>query len=631
MANKKINVLMSLVDKFSKPLKNVQNQTKQAQKEFKHAQNIISGFGSRANDTFKTLSSSVATFSATLAGVAVGSALAGLTALATASTNFANAQQNAETQLSEMLGKVDSIAKGGKDSIETATNSLKTYAKELQNTGIYSDELIMAGMSQMAVFGLNDKQIKQLSGSMVDLLAKYEGYEADANAFRDMGKQIGEAMQGNAGAFEENGIFLSETQKAIIETGTQEERLALITEVLTEKVGGMNEALAKTDMGKQANAMNKFKTAIENIGKKISPIKTALMTTFADAMPKIEKAIMPVFDKLSNSITAMTPNISAFLSAFADKLPAIIETAGAIFSKVFSILQTVISVGSELLPVILGIVAGFTAFNAINSIVSLFGTLKTVMQGVSVAGGALNAVLAMNPVALIAIAIAGLVAVLITVYNHSETFRTAVGNLWSKLSELGSLVANVLAPVLSTAWEGIKLAFLAFSETIGGIIENLLNAFSGIIDFIIGVFTGDWSRAWEGVKTVFKNVFKTIKDIATAPLDFILNLVDRIIEKAKKIKIPNPFGGNEEHNATGSAYFKGGLTYVNEGNRGELINLPSGSQIVPHDASIKALQRKSSSVTVNVTVQGNVIGNQQFLNECGQHISKRVMLALGNV
>ncbi|MBQ2114139.1 MAG: hypothetical protein II195_03520, partial [Selenomonadales bacterium] len=477
----------------------------------------------------------------------------------------------------------------------------------------------------------NDEQIKKLSGSMVDLLAKYEGYEADANAFRDMGKQIGEAMQGNAAAFEENGIYLSEAQKALIETGTQEERLALITEVLTEKVGGMNEALAQTDAGKQANALNRLKASAENLGKKLAPLKSALMGALADSMPKIEKALSPVIDKLSKSFTDAMPSITAFISNFADKLPSIIEKAGSVFSAIGNVLSTVFSIVSSLLPVILGLVAGFTAFNVISSVSSMFGTLKTTMTGVSTAGGILNAIMAMNPFAMVAIAIGALVAVLVSAYSHSESFRNAVQSLWAKLSELGSMVANVLSPVLSTAWEGIKIAFSALAQTLGDTIANILDAFGGIIDFITGVFTGDWGKAWEGIKTVFKSTFNAIKDIALAPLNYILNLVDKIKEKVGSIKIPNPFGGSEEHNATGSAYFKGGLTYVNESNRGELINLPSGAQIIPHDASVKALSQSKPSINITLNVQGNVIGNDGFADMIGEKIAQRVTLALGNI
>lgn len=83
-----------------------------------------------------------------------------------------------------------------------------------------------------------------------------------------------------------------------------------------------------------------------------------------------------------------------------------------------------------------------------------------------------------------------------------------------------------------------------------------------------------------------------------------------------------------DHNATGTNYFQGGLTSVNE-NGGEIMNLPNGTQIIPHDISSKM----TGGYTINcpVTVQGNVISNNDFIDQIGDAISGRVQLALSNM
>lgn len=95
-------------------------------------------------------------------------------------------------------------------------------------------------------------------------------------------------------------------------------------------------------------------------------------------------------------------------------------------------------------------------------------------------------------------------------------------------------------------------------------------------------------------------------------------------------KLRNPLAGKSEidGNATGTNYFKGGATRINE-NGSEIINLPSGTQIIPHDISSKM----TGGYTVNcpVTVQGNVIGNDSFIDQVGDAISGRVTLALSNI
>ena len=82
--------------------------------------------------------------------------------------------------------------------------------------------------------------------------------------------------------------------------------------------------------------------------------------------------------------------------------------------------------------------------------------------------------------------------------------------------------------------------------------------------------------------------------------------------------------------ATGSAYFKGGATRINEGGRGEIVSLPNGTKIIPNSISKKSVSN-SRNINIHVTVQGNVIGNEAYVNEMGEKITQKVILALGNI
>lgn len=79
--------------------------------------------------------------------------------------------------------------------------------------------------------------------------------------------------------------------------------------------------------------------------------------------------------------------------------------------------------------------------------------------------------------------------------------------------------------------------------------------------------------------------------------------------------------------ATGTSYFAGGWTRVNE-RGGEILRLPGGTQIIPHDVSKRMVG--GPSIAVYVTVQGNVIGNQAYAQELGDTIVARILRALRN-
>ena len=79
--------------------------------------------------------------------------------------------------------------------------------------------------------------------------------------------------------------------------------------------------------------------------------------------------------------------------------------------------------------------------------------------------------------------------------------------------------------------------------------------------------------------------------------------------------------------ATGTSYFAGGWTRVNE-RGGEIMRLPGGTQIIPHDVSKRMVG--GPTIQVYVTVQGNVIGNQAYAQELGDTIVARILRALRN-
>ena len=58
------------------------------------------------------------------------------------------------------------------------------------------------------------------------------------------------------------------------------------------------------------------------------------------------------------------------------------------------------------------------------------------------------------------------------------------------------------------------------------------------------------------------------------------------------------------------------------------MRLPGGTQIIPHDLSRQMVG--GPSITVHVTVQGNVIGNRAYAEELGNTIVARILRALRN-
>ena len=158
-------------------------------------------------------------------------------------------------------------------------------------------------------------------------------------------------------------------------------------------------------------------------------------------------------------------------------------------------------------------------------------------------------------------------------------------------------------------------------DVVGGIID----AFSGIIDFVTNIFTGKWEEAWEQVKEVFGAIWDGIKGAAIGALNGIIDAINLVlagifeistwvtnlvpgasIPDEVKYRIEDELSTLIPHipeNAKGTSNFIGGLTRINE-KGGEIIDLPRGSRIYPHDESVAKAYKDGMMATTsnNITI-----------------------------
>ena len=90
-----------------------------------------------------------------------------------------------------------------------------------------------------------------------------------------------------------------------------------------------------------------------------------------------------------------------------------------------------------------------------------------VMKIVAAGQAALNAVMSANPVALVVLAIAALVAGLIALYNRSESFRKVVDALWDGLKRVASVVYNSVITAFERCLNTVKTLWKTFKQLIG--------------------------------------------------------------------------------------------------------------------------------------------------------------------
>nr|DAH45221.1 MAG TPA: nucleoporin [Caudoviricetes sp.] len=216
-----------------------------------------------------------------------------------------------------------------------------------------------------------------------------------------------------------------------------------------------------------------------------------------------------------------------------------------------------------------------------------------------------------------------------------------IQNMANRSSELGGGISNVgVACAEAHPYVTAFMLALAGGKTISMLatLISSLGTVAGAVTAVAGAIATctagavALAGAIAGVITYLTIAIGKMSDYYQASAETRAELnatqLDSVGNFGQSVSLDSPSHSWFDRNATGTDYFQGGWTAVNE-NGGEIMNLPNGTQIIPHDVSAK--MGGGYTINVPVTIQGNVIGNSEFIDEVGNAISNRVSLAIANM
>ena len=166
-------------------------------------------------------------------------------------------------------------------------------------------------------------------------------------------------------------------------------------------------------------------------------------------------------------------------------------------------------------------------------------------------------------------------------------------SLWEKIKPLVEFFGMSIFVVCHE----IVGAFQGMMTGVGNIINGLMSLFGGLVDFIVGVFTRSWEQAWQGVKDIFSGIFEGIVGVCRSVMNTIIGFINggiRGLNKLTNIKLPDFLGSKQIGFSIpeipmlykGTDNWQGGTAMIHD--RGaEIVDLPRGSRVYPHDESIK--------------------------------------------
>ena len=215
------------------------------------------------------------------------------------------------------------------------------------------------------------------------------------------------------------------------------------------------------------------------------------------------------------------------------------------------------------------------------------------------------------------------------------------------VEKIASYLKETFGPVVEEIFNFAGEFIVGTFDTIGVAIDALLTMFEGIISFLSGVFKTDWESVWNGCKEFVGTAFSGLADMVKAPINAVISIVNGAISKINSIHFTVPewvpgIGGKgwEGLNipqiptlAKGTDNWQGGIVQISE-RGGEIVDLPSGSRVYPHDESVQIARqeaRKNFSVKIAKLADSIVVREETDIDKIAEAIIRKIEEASDNM
>ena len=385
-----------------------------------------------------------------------------------------------------------------------------------------------------------------------------------------------------------------------------------------DKVGPVLEGLIKlwaaskivkfgTDVVNTGNTLWQFGKTVTKVG---GTNLTKMLGGIKGGAGKVFDGLAIGADKAGTGIVKLGSGLATGLGKFGKKAgTGIVKLGSGLATGLVKFGKTAKNVGATMLPKLLNGVKGgagkafdllaLGADKAGTGIVKLGGGFATALGKLGGFVGTAFKFVAANPIVL---GIAAAIAAGVLIWQNWDTIKQYAGQLWEKVKDVFGKIGSWISEKFNGVKDAASGLWTSIKETFGGIKDSIVGAFEGAKEKVSGFFS------WLDQKIESIPLLGSLYSGGKSALSWI--------------------GGKLTGNALGTSYWRGGLTRVNE-RGGEIMNLPNGTQIIPHD--ISARMAGGPRVTVNGTGAGNLNGNQQYADELGERIADKLLRAIENM
>jgi hypothetical protein len=418
-------------------------------------------------------------------------------------------------------------------SLKKMEKSLKTTSKKLQSVGKTMSMAVTAPIVGFATMALKSTEDLRLDFAKLETNARAAGISID-----EINKHMRD-LEGITGETDSNVEALSNVMQAGFR-GTQMDDVinslagAVIAFPDTLKIEGLADGLQETLATGQA--IGPFAEMLERAGFKIDDFNVGLRRASQSGNEH-----QYIIDTLAN--TSFPELADAFREENQEQMNA---AASSLDYK-----QKLEDLALTILPFKTALVEKITElFNAYNTLSPAQQEMILQVAGITAAVGpllillgkvvgsykAIGAVLTFltGPIAATLAAVAGLIAIFVTLYKTNDDFKESIDQLFGDMKENFVILGDLIKELWEKHGEKVMFVLEKIGEFIGKLILGKLQQIVGIFNIITGILTGDWDKAFTGVKQFIDGMFRKVNAVLGLFTDWELS-VENIFDWFKKL------------------------------------------------------------------------------------------------
>lgn len=409
---------------------------------------------------------------------AAANSVFGMNDAATASLNFARAGLDAEQAASALAPAMNLAAgEGGELDIVSAglVATINGFHGSFDEAGHYADVFANAcNNSALDVNSLSDAMgiaapVFSAAGYTINDAALYMGVMADngipaseaANALKTGLARLIDPTDEAANIMEDLNLSVTNTD------GSMKDSITIQRE-LHDAFGQLSESeqitAASTIFGK--NQMAKWLALINAAPEDVNSLSQALETegTTSEMADAMMSGFGGSLEKLKSSMdvasTSLGETLAPKIQLVSDKVQAAVDWFNSLTDEQKDTIVTVGLVVAAIGPVLL--ILG-KLVSGVSAVISIFGTVSTVLSGV-----------ALGPIALVVAAIAGLVAAGVALYKNWDTVKQKASQIFTGIKNTISNAIERIKGLFNFSWSFPKPRLPHFSwtwQSIGGLVS----------------------------------------------------------------------------------------------------------------------------------------------------------------